>query len=169
MSATGRIPYLDHRSISQWNALIQSSFCVQRICTEIHCVCQCHRPNSISGSPVYLPVKNPNPPIPVFLYVLWCIRVYTVVRICMTMYVRRANDALILIRLKIHWNKSGGTCSLELLVWFAVRCENSYSLMISIDFLLLRCCISQWFRSRRAYIREFYYELECIMRLASRA
>ena len=30
----------------------------QCMCIEIHCVCECHRPNSTTGSPIYFPVEN---------------------------------------------------------------------------------------------------------------
>ena len=49
----------DHRSISQWKISIPPIPVSQWFCIEIHCVCECHRPNSRSGSAIYFPVKKP--------------------------------------------------------------------------------------------------------------
>ena len=129
-------PTLDHRSISQWKTHIPRIPVSQRICIEIHCICECHQPNSMSGSPIYFPVKNPISSSVVLLvpvqgtglkvvhvgtvvqYLRRCIRITTVgipstvpVRIHMKMYVWAARSCA---DRKIHWNNSGGMCASEI-------------------------------------------------------
>ena len=133
------------------------------ISTGFLCGYERHRPNSISGSPIYFPVKNPGPThscVPVHLYWNSLVFVNVTGRMCPTghryiyqwktcyrpplfvcgnfiiqhlqeMYTNfycstyRYDDVCMTSQWRriwgIRWNKSGGTCWLEIVVWRAVR------------------------------------------------
>ena len=106
-----RIPYLDHRSISQW----KTSTPPIRVHVYWNSLCLWMSPAEFqnwitdlfpSRKPRYLPVS-----VESYSTCRRCIRVYTVVLIGMTMYVWPANDAGSWSDWKFNRNKSGGACS----------------------------------------------------------
>ena len=133
VNVTGRIPHLEHRSISQWKTwtppiwvhVYWNSLCLWMSPAEFH---SWNTDLFPSRKPRYLPVS-----IESYSTCRRCIRVYTVVLIRMTMYVWRR----ILIRLKIQQEQiRRGVFRAQTKSSSEHACEvkNSYSLRISLVF-----------------------------------